>query len=304
MYFRDQPDMNTGASGQIAFYGLSNYQANPQAYNASVIINTPLVSDLAGNIYFGFQVTGSNPLGLTSGIARISASGQGSWTPVTAAAADAAITKVAHNSAPALSPDRRTLYVAVSNGNSGYLAALDSTTLAPITRVRLKDPKSGADAGLSDNGTASPTVGPDGDVYFGVQGNLSGQNNYRGYLLHFDASLSQLKTPGAFGWDITASLVPAQMVPSYQGTSKYLLMTKYNEYINAQHRLAILDPNDTQMDPIAQITTMKEVLTILGPTPDGATGGVREWCINSAAVDPQTNSVLVNSEDGKLSVGI
>jgi len=27
---------------------------------------------------------------------------------------------------------------------------------------------------------------------------------------------------------------------------------------------------------------------------------VREWCVNTAAVDPFTNSVLVNSEDGNL----
>jgi hypothetical protein len=27
---------------------------------------------------------------------------------------------------------------------------------------------------------------------------------------------------------------------------------------------------------------------------------VREWCINTAAVDPATKSVMVNSEDGKL----
>jgi len=27
---------------------------------------------------------------------------------------------------------------------------------------------------------------------------------------------------------------------------------------------------------------------------------VKEWCINTAAVDPLTNSVLVNSEDGFL----
>jgi hypothetical protein len=50
---------------------------------------------------------------------------------------------------------------------------------------------------------------------------------------------------------------------------------------------------------------MKEVLTILGTTPDpeyDATdpGAVREWCINTAAVDPATDSVLANSEDGTL----
>src|SRR5262249_34494781 len=144
------------------------YQANPQAYDASVMINTPLVSDALGNIYFGFLVTGATPLALTSGIARISATGQGTWTPVTTVAADAAMTKVAHNSAPALSVDSATLYVAVSNGSAGYLAALNSTPLAPIARVRLTDPSSGLEARLNDDGTASPAVGPDGDVYFGV----------------------------------------------------------------------------------------------------------------------------------------
>ena len=50
---------------------------------------------------------------------------------------------------------------------------------------------------------------------------------------------------------------------------------------------------------------MKEVLTIAGVTADSdqvATypNAVREWCINSAAVDPATHSVLANSEDGKI----
>jgi hypothetical protein len=44
---------------------------------------------------------------------------------------------------------------------------------------------------------------------------------------------------------------------------------------------------------------MKEVLTMLGPTADPP-GGVKEWCINTAAVDPATKSVLANNEDGKL----
>jgi hypothetical protein len=39
-------------------------------------------------------------------------------------------------------------------------------------------------------------------------------------------------------------------------------------------------------------------------TPDPAfpsfPGAVREWCINTAAVDPVTKSVIANSEDGKL----
>jgi len=49
---------------------------------------------------------------------------------------------------------------------------------------------------------------------------------------------------------------------------------------------------------------MKEIETVLGPTLDPHSGypagAVYEWCINAAAVDPFTNSVLVNSEDGYL----
>ena len=45
---------------------------------------------------------------------------------------------------------------------------------------------------------------------------------------------------------------------------------------------------------------MQEALTILGPTPAGSVPGVKEWCINTAAVDPASGSVFAGSEDGKL----
>jgi hypothetical protein len=45
-------------------------------------------------------------------------------------------------------------------------------------------------------------------------------------------ALSQQKIPGGFGWDDTASIVDASLVASYHGASKYLLMTKYNNYAN------------------------------------------------------------------------
>jgi hypothetical protein len=306
VHYREQPDSPTGAEGQLAFYGIANYQANPQSYNASVMINTPISSDLEGNIYFGFLVAGSTPLQLQSGIARISAGGQGTWISAAVASGDAAMTEVVYNCAPALSPNLRTLYVAVSNGFAGYLIALDSTTLAPQARIRLKDPGSGGDATLSNDGTASPTVGTDGDVYYGVLESPLGENHYRGWLLHFDSLLSQSKTPGSFGWDDTASLVPTSMVPSYTGSSPYLLMTKYNDYADAGvggsglNKIAILDPGGLQTDPTTGATVMKEVLTILGPTPNPLLPGVKEWCINSAAVDPATQSVLANNEDGIL----
>ena len=310
VYYCDSPDStNTPTVGQTAFYGLANYNANTNAYLANVYISTPITSDRYGNIFFGFQVTGSTPLNLQSGIARIDYNGTGTWIYASATVTDAAVSRVAMNCAPALSNDHKKLYVAVNNGYSGYgyLVALDSRSLATEAQVRLKDVQyPGNDANVDDDSTASPTVGPDGDVYFGVLETPWYSNHDRGWLLHFDGALSQLKTPGAFGWDDTASIVPPSMVSSYHGSSPYLLMTKYNNYSDpgiggdGSNKVAVLDPFNTEIDPVTGATVMKEVLTIIGPTPNTDQPGVREWCINTAAVDPFTKSILANNEDGKL----
>jgi len=312
---RTQLDGHGGRATRIAFYGLQNYRQHRRAYFNNVFINTPLTVDAAGNVFFGFQVTGVTPTNLQSGIARLTDSGLGFSVAAATAAGDPSITKVAHNSAPALSPDGSILYIAVSSGNgfggaAGSLLALNSQTLATIAAVRLKDPVSGADADVHDDATSSPTVGPDGDVYFGVLENPFPSNNDRGWLLHFDAMLTPKGAPGAFGWDDTAAVVPSSMVPSYTGTSTYLLMTKYNNYAgigsgDGVNRLAILDPNDQMTDPISGATIMREVLTVAGGTPDpehvaSFPSAVREWCINTAAVDPISKAILANNEDGKL----
>ena len=78
---------------------------------------------------------------------------------------------------------------------------------------------SGSDALVVSDGTSSPTLGPDGDVYFGVLENPLFSNRFRGWLLHYDSTLAQTKTPGGFGWDDTASVVPAKLVPTYSGSS-------------------------------------------------------------------------------------
>jgi hypothetical protein len=307
---RQTPDQATGTVSRRIFYGKKNYTANPTIYQQNVQINTPLTTDANGSLYFGFLVLGPTPIGLKSGLARIAADGTGNWVSAASISGDAAVTNVAMSCAPALSNDGNTLYIATTNASAGYgyLLALNSTTLAVINKVRLKDPSSSQDAIIFDASSASPTVGPDGDVYFGVIENPFPKHNDRGWLLHFNSDLSQKKIPGSFGWDDTASVVSASLVPSYTGTSSYLLMTKYNNYAGAgtgdgKNRIAILDPNTTQHDPVLPATlVMTEVLTILGVTPDnnGFPGAVREWCINTAAVDPATKSVIVNSEDGKL----
>jgi hypothetical protein len=64
-------------------------QRAPAAFDASVFVNTPLTVDAQGNVFFGFIVTRRNPAGLVSGIARVDASGVGSWTAAALAAGDA-----------------------------------------------------------------------------------------------------------------------------------------------------------------------------------------------------------------------
>ena len=81
---------------------------------------------------------------------------------------------MATNAAPALSNDGNTLYVLESTGNwgSGKLVAMNSHTLAVTAQVTLIDPHTGNNAAIVNDGTASPMVGPDGDVYHRRAGEL------------------------------------------------------------------------------------------------------------------------------------
>ncbi len=317
---RGSADDAASTMTRLVFYGAANYKANPGAYNDNVKINTPITCDRRGDLYFGFVVTGPTPIGLQSGIARIASTGAATWAAsgthtLWVAASDAAgdpdIAQVVMNCAPALSRDGSVVYVACRYGwSAGYLLALDAATLTRVGRVALIDPNTQAPANLYDDGTASPAVGPDGDVYYGVLENPFFSNHLRGWMLHFNGALTQTKPPGAFGWDDTVSVVPADAVPSYHGGSTYLVLSKYNNYVegggDGVNRVAVLDPKATMADPITGTTVMREVITIAGATPDYGNIGpntpnaVREWCINTAAVDTVTRCALVNSEDGKL----
>ncbi len=311
IYYRDQPDSSTGPSGHIAFYGLDLYNNNQAAFNSTVQISTPLTADRAGNVFFGFTVTGSNPAGLVSGIARVTFHGQGTWASAASLTGDSSANQIALNCAPALSNDQRAVYIATSNGatfGAGYLASFNADTLAPIAHVELKDPR-GAMGTLSADSTAAPLIGPDGDVYYGIlESPCCTSHNARGWMLHFDSTLAQSKIPGSFGWDDTASVVPSTAVSSYKGASSYLILTKYNNYAdtgtgNGINQVAILDPLAPMQDKYSTppVTVMNEVLTVNGVTPNPSSGfpnAVREWCVNTVAVDPFTKSAVVNSEDG------
>jgi hypothetical protein len=98
-------------------------------------------------------------------------------------------------------------------------------------------------------------------------------------------------------------------VPSYHGNAPYLLLTKYNDYPygggDGVNRVAILDPTTAETDSISGMMAMTVVIAVVAPTPDPdfrprLPDAVREWCINSAVVDPFTKSALINNEDGIL----
>ena len=315
LHFRDDVDSAAGTVGTLVFYGSDAYNLAPTTYDAAVLINTPLTIDAHGNVYFGFIVIGATPIGLQSGIARVAADGTANWVSAAAASNNPLLVKVAMNSAPALSADLSTLYVVVTNAPPagqrpwGSLLALDAQTLATRGQIELLDSATGARAWISDNASSSPSVAPDGDVYFGVLESNAPAHNFRGWMLHFDSTLTVTKVPGSFGWDQTVSFAPRAMVPQYTGTSSYLVVSKYNNYFgvgtgNGRNQMAILDPADNQIDSISAIPVMREVLTIVGPTPEfgqpGTVGAVREWCVNTTSVDPATSSILVNSADGRL----
>ena len=145
-------------------------------------------------------------------------------------------------------------------------------------------------------------------MYYGVEENPWLSHDGRGWLLHFNATLTRTKIPGSFGMDNTVSVLPARAVPGYHGTSRYLLVTKYNNYVgagphgNGHNEVAVLDPRASQQDPYANVRTMKAVKTILSPVhvPGERRGARYEWCINSAVVDTDDDSVIANNADGTV----
>src|SRR3984957_1937442 len=159
---RDHSNLKTGTVQRRAFYGLAQWRAHQAAYAKAVQVTTPLTVGPGGAGYFGFTVTGSTPDHLASGIARIAADGKATWISASAAAGSRSVTGVAINCAPALSPNGRILYIAVTSPTSGTLVGLNATTLKPRSLGALKDPSNGLPAVISPSSSASPTVGPDG----------------------------------------------------------------------------------------------------------------------------------------------
>ncbi len=292
----------------IVFHGEAAYDAAPATCDATVHVNTPLTSDTAGNVFFGFTATGANPLGLQGGMTRLGADGSRRWVSAAAAAGDTAMAKTASNSAPALSNDEATLYVVVNEAPGGQrpagrLLALDAATLATRVSVALLDPLLGVPAWVSDNATSSPTVGADGDVFIGVLEATRPRTAF--------AAGCCILTP-RWRWRARrAALAGTAPPPSCRArwcrsTPAVPLPARAQVQQLWRRRprrrpASIVDPHDNQPGRFSSATVMRELLTVLGPiAAPYHPGGRKEWCINTATVDPLTRSVLMNSEDGSL----
>ena len=325
LMIRSSADAASNTVKRIAFYTTAaDFQQNSSSY-APIKINTPLTADSAGNIYFGYEVTSAIPQSLaalgTGGIAKVNAAtGTCLYKSVQSLGIDSSLSRPGMNCAPALSIDGNYIYVGLVGGNGSMLVKLDVKKLNPSAQVKLIDPdpaQNGGGAGLINESSASPMVGPDGHVFMGVFG--ASYRESHGWMLQFDGNLSTKDSSGtafpvgAFGWDDTASVVPSTMVPSYKGKAKYLICTKYNNYdmggdpgADGSNRVAVLDPtsNSKSLDRQSKIPVMNEILTVLGPTligndpnhPDAR----NEWCINSVAIDVNRKSAIINSEDGHM----
>jgi hypothetical protein len=319
-------DTASYTQNRVVFYTtFADYTANASAYS-NIYINTPITPDGNGNIYFGYTVKGSDPANFpqlgAGGIVKMNVSThQSQYVAISKLNIPGGASQIQTNSAPALSSDGQHIYLGVyyNEGGSGpaYLAKVNASSLTLEASTALMDPSvPGNNAWLIQESSAAPMVAPDGHVFMGAFRANYGESH--GWMFQADANLNTNDANGspfpigAFGWDDTPSVVPANLVPSYTGAAQYLILTKYNDYADfhnsdpgaiGDNKVALLDPtsNSSGIDRQTGVKVMNLVMGILGPLPDHNTGlGSCEWCINSAAVDVNKHSAIINSEDGHV----
>lgn len=162
-------------------------------------------------------------------------------------------------------------------------------------------------ATISDLGSSSPTVLPDGSVLFGA---ITNYNRLRGHLFKF-SDQGAFQGSYDFGWDITPAV--------WQHNGTYSIILKDNFYETGAYCSSSTNPicapvadgpyYITQLSPTLQIEWQFQStnsqschrnadgsLSCVSDHPNGF-----EWCINMPAIDSSGN-VFANSEDGNLYV--
>jgi outer membrane protein assembly factor BamB len=161
---------------------------------------------------------------------------------------------------------------------------------------------------VSDDGTSSPVVLPDGNVVYGA---YTSYNYRQGHLMKFSAAGAFLASYG-FGWDITPAI--------WRHGETYSIVMKENHYNSGSYCNSAVNcpsrnssaPNDPEQYFITQLSpslerewqfksTETQACERIGPTIRCVTQSSHgfEWCVNAVAVDGN-GVVYANSEDGYL----
>jgi hypothetical protein len=208
---------------------------------------------------------------------------------------------------PALSIDGSLVYfVSTARSSDGaFLIALNASSMKVAHFAAAVDPATTSlPCVFSDLSSASPFVGPDGDVFVGCWGTFVNQSSsrYVGWLLHFDRVLEKVKTPGGCGWDT----IPVIYVEDIGGS--YQLLLKCNDYAGINgglglNRLVLIDPQTAEPDPKGSgVQVMRVVKSVLSPTMDLSSTGIpnarTEWCVNRLGIDRRI--AIANNEDSWL----
>ena len=188
-------DAGGGALRTVVFYGAGGLQRDARGLRRQRLHQHAAHDRRAGNVFFGFKVTGANPAGLESGIARVDADGNGTWAsgrdgrrrsgdrPRSRRTARRRCRTDGRRSTSRSTPRSR------PGRKRGYLLALDSTD----ARAR-----SGRAAQRSRHGRAGARQRRRHRVADGrarrrrllrrAREPVPRRNNARGWLLHFDAT--------------------------------------------------------------------------------------------------------------------
>jgi hypothetical protein len=151
---------------------------------------------------------------------------------------------------------------------------------------------------VTDLGTSSPVVAPDGSVLYGT---FSTYNGSRGHLFRFTAAGALAGVYG-FGWDTTPAIYP------HDGT--FSVIVKDNTYSRDASGVETGPFYIRQLSADLSSVEWSFQSTNTQSCKRGAAGSLScvsdhphgfEWCINAPAVDA-TGDVYANSEDGKLYV--
>jgi hypothetical protein len=151
---------------------------------------------------------------------------------------------------------------------------------------------------VTDLGTSSPVVAPDGSIFYGAQ---TTYNGFRGHLFRFTASGSFAGAYG-FGWDITPAIYP------HDGT--FSVIVKDNTYGRSADGVdtgpfyirqlsADLSRVEWSFKSTNSLSCRRVAGNRLACASDHPNGF--EWCINAPAVDAR-GDVYANNEDGRLYV--